>query len=103
MHRTFAAPEPQNLFVELPSGALSVTAAEVDAVDVEVTGRRADEVTIEHTDDQVNVIAPRGLGFLGSSADLSVTVTAPRGSSLVAKLGSARLSGRGTLGAVQVT
>ena len=103
MHRTFAATQPQDLFIELPSGELRLTAAEVVEVDVEVTGRRADEVVIEHSSDQVTVVAPRGMGFLGSSGDLTVTVTAPVGSSLVAKLGSARFTGRGILGAVQIT
>ncbi|MDX6325841.1 MAG: hypothetical protein QOK15_2195 [Nocardioidaceae bacterium] len=103
MHRTYPAEGPQQLFVEIGSGEVSVTTADVDTVEIEVSGRNAEEVQIEQHRSQVDVIAPRGVGFRTGSSSLTVTITAPSGSDLVTKLGSAGIVGRGVFGAVRVT
>jgi DUF4097 and DUF4098 domain-containing protein YvlB len=103
MHRTYAAEGPQQLYIEIPSGEVSVTTAEVDSVQVDVSGRRADEVIVEQRDQQIEVIAPSGVGFRTGSSNLTVTITAPSRSGLATKLGSAGVVARGVLGAVRIS
>lgn len=103
MQRTYTADGPQQLYVEIPSGEVSVTTADTDKVEIEVNGRRADDVQVEQHGDQIDVIAPRATGFLAGSSSVTVTITTPARSGLVTKLGSAGVVGRGVLGAVRVT
>ena len=72
MHRTYAAEAPQQLYIEIGSGDVSVTTADVDKVEIEVTGRHADDVVVEQHDNQVDVIAPRGVGFRTGSSRVKV-------------------------------
>jgi hypothetical protein len=102
MHRTYAAEAPQQLYIEIGSGDVSVTTADVDKVEIEVTGRHADDVVVEQHDNRVDVIAPRGVGFRTGSSSVTVTVTAPTRSGLATKLGSAGVVARGVLGAVKI-
>jgi hypothetical protein len=103
MHRSYPAEGPQQLFVDIPSGEVSVNAADVDTVEIEVSGRNADEVQVQQHGHQVDVIAPRGVGFLTGSSSVTVTITAPSRSALVTKLGSAGVVGRGALGVVRIS
>jgi DUF4097 and DUF4098 domain-containing protein YvlB len=103
MHRTYPAAGPQQLFVELGSGEVSVTTADDrDTVEIEVTGRSAEDVQVEQHGDQIDVIAPRSAGFRTGSSSIDVTITAPSRSGLTTKLGSAGVVARGVLGAVRI-
>jgi hypothetical protein len=102
MSHEFPADGPQQIHVELHSGDLTVVAQAVDQVTVEVAGGGADEVVVERRGDDIAVVAPRRTGFLSPRPRLSVTVTAPVGSHLVARLGSAGVTTTGRLGAVRI-
>src|SRR3712207_8377031 len=74
------APRPVEAYVELRSGDLEVTAAEVDVATVELTGSRADSVVVDSRDDRVSVVEPHRTGFLAGRGDLRVRLTVPTGS-----------------------
>ncbi|WP_067432314.1 DUF4097 family beta strand repeat-containing protein [Nocardioides jensenii] len=102
MERTFATPQPVELYVELGRGALSVATGDVTQTTVTVTGKHADEVLVEQNDTLISVIAPRDrAGFFGTNeARLDVTVSLPADSRVITKTGSADqvLEGRYELG-----
>ncbi|HEX4977958.1 MAG TPA: DUF4097 family beta strand repeat-containing protein [Nocardioides sp.] len=103
MQKTFETPGPTSLYVELGSGSLTIHTDEVATTTVDVTGRGAEETTVEQRGAQVVVIAPRGrAGFLGSADDLTVLVTLPHDSALATKLGSADVTVHGRLGETRV-
>src|SRR4051794_4856616 len=103
MKHEFHVPAPQNLYVELQSGDLRVSATETDQAVVEVIGSDADSVIVEQKGDQVSVIAPRRTGFFFGGGALSVSVTLPADSNLVTKLGSAPVAALGPLGHVRIS
>jgi DUF4097 and DUF4098 domain-containing protein YvlB len=103
MKHEFHASAPQDVYVELQSGDLRVSATETDRADVEVIGSDADSVIVEQRGDQLSVIAPRRTGFFFGGGALSVTVTVPTGSNLVTKLGSAPVAAVGPLGYVRIS
>lgn len=103
MNREFPADRAQTLYFELQSGELRVSAAEVDRVTVEVSGEGADDVVFEHRDDTLRVVAPRRTGFFAPRNHLIVDVSAPKGSHLATKLGSASVVTTGTLGTAHLT
>lgn len=102
MQYDFAASEPQHLYIELRAGTLDVTAAPVDRVTIEVTGKGADAVVVEQAGDRVSVIAPTRGAFFFQDQGVDVDVTAPVGSGLATKLGSATVRTQGALGDVHV-
>ena len=102
MRKTFDTPEPTSLYVEFGSGRLTVHAAETPTTEVEVEGRRAEDVTVEQQGDQIVVIAARRSGFLPFDSDLAVTVSLPLDSELSTKLGSADVQASGRLGVVRI-
>jgi hypothetical protein len=103
MHHQFQATGPQHLYIELQAGSVDVTAAAVDRVTVQLDGEGADAVTVEQTKDGVSVVGPRRSGFFNQRHDVSATVVAPEGSSLVTKLGSAAVRTQGVLGEVRLS
>jgi hypothetical protein len=102
MNHEFPADGPQKVYVELQSGELTVTAAPTDRVTVEVSGDGAEHVAVRHRGEDVHVVAPRRTGFFSSSPHLAVHVTAPEGSHLATRLGSARVTTTGLLGTVRI-
>jgi hypothetical protein len=111
MQKTFETPIPTSVYVELVSGDLTVDTVEPDhtvgsggtaTTTVEVTGDRAEDVTVELRDDRVVVIAPRGTGFLRRSPHLDIHVTLPHDSGLDAQLGSADAVVTGRVGEVNL-
>ncbi len=102
MQHVFDTPEPPVLFVEIGSGEVHVTAADVDQTTIEVTGPHADEVTVEQHKHEIVVIAPKRVGFLTGSRDLRVEARIPTNSELSTRLGSADLTATGTLGWVKL-
>lgn len=93
----FDTPHPVDLYVENGSGSVSVTADEVTATTVQVTGRHADEAIVRQDGDQISVLAPKSrTGFLGGDSKLDMTITVPSGSTLSTKTGSADLDARGS-------
>lgn len=104
MDRTFETPTPPDLEVEIGSGTVEVIAGETHGRTlVTVTGKGAEEATVEQHGNTVSVRGPRsrhGLSFVfGSSHSLSVRISAPTGSALGTTLGSADLTTTGVLGA----
>jgi DUF4097 and DUF4098 domain-containing protein YvlB len=103
MQKTFETPGPISLYVELGSGNLTLRCEQVDETTVDVTGRDAEDVTVEQRGNQVVVIAPKNrTGFLSRSESLAVHVTMPEGSELATKLGSADVTSTGRLGETRV-
>lgn len=106
MHKTFTTPEPIQLTVELGPGRLDIDASDSAAgeTSVRVDGNRADEVTVEHRDGEVVVLAPQQRGFLGGAfgSDLKVQITAPADSDLAVKVGSADVTASGRYGRVRI-
>jgi hypothetical protein len=101
MHE-YPATENQSVHVEIESGSLAITAAPTDRVVVEVTGPGADDVSVEQDGDRVAVLGPRSRGFT-RTRPAHVRVTAPTGSALVSKLGSASVETNGPLGTVRIS
>lgn len=103
MRKTFDTPDPASLYVEIGSGSLTVRTDDVPTTRVDVKGRDAEDATVEQRGDQIVVLGPpRRSGFQSGDADLVVGIVAPHRSRLGSRLGSADLSGRGTLGDVSV-
>jgi DUF4097 and DUF4098 domain-containing protein YvlB len=107
MHRTFTTPEPVSLYVELRTGHLVIHTDDVTETVVDVTGEGADEDgadSVEQRGDSLAVVALQGRhGFFGSALRrLSVQLTVPHDSTLVAKLGSADVRVEGRLGETTV-
>jgi DUF4097 and DUF4098 domain-containing protein YvlB len=103
MQKTFETPEPTSLYVELGSGSLTVACDEVVETTVEVTGKYADEVTVEQRGRQIVVIAPKNRStFFGGNDKTDVHVTMPSRSALATKLGSADVTCTGALGETRV-
>jgi DUF4097 and DUF4098 domain-containing protein YvlB len=98
MNKTFSTPHPVSLVVELKSGDLVVDAADTADTVVEVSGKDADEVSVEQRGEEILVLARQG-GFFSSAPQLSVHVSLPQDSRLSAKLGSADVRVTGRLGA----
>ncbi|HET6561953.1 MAG TPA: DUF4097 family beta strand repeat-containing protein [Marmoricola sp.] len=101
MHE-YPATENQALYVEIESGAVTVTASGTDRVEVELTGAGADDVSVQQDGDRVTVLGPRSRGFTRTRS-VHVRITTPTGSDLVTKLGSASVEGTGMLGTVRVS
>lgn len=98
MDRTFTTPDPISLYVEIGSGQVSVTAADTSETSVSVSGRGAEETTVEQEGRTISVVGPKNrVGFVFGSSPLTVTVSLPHGSDLAARLGSAELRTRGRL------
>ena len=103
MRKSFATPGPTSLYVELGSGELDVHAQTVDETTVTVTGRDADDVTVEQRDNQIVVLAPsRRTGFFSTSSELTINVVLPEDSEVATKLGSADMRGSGRFGTTGV-
>jgi hypothetical protein len=103
MRRTFPAPHPVALHVNLGSGDLDVSAEDVGQTTVTVAGDGADRVTVEQRGNRILVLAAhRGVGFFAVSSHLQVHVSLPADSELVAELGSADVVAVGRLGTARV-
>ncbi|MGZ4444090.1 MAG: DUF4097 family beta strand repeat-containing protein [Nocardioidaceae bacterium] len=102
MQKTFNTPGPTSLYVEIGTGDVALSTAAVTETTVTVDGKHADDVLVENEGDQIVVIAPRGRGSFGGSADLSVRVTLPHDSAFACKVGSADVEAGGRLGDVKV-
>ncbi|NLG20822.1 MAG: DUF4097 domain-containing protein [Actinomycetales bacterium] len=102
MDRTFETPAPPDLSIEIGSGRVEVLAGETNGRTlVTVTGKGADETTVEQHGNSIAIIGPRsrhGFSFTFGSNQLAVRVSTPRGSGLATKLGSADLVATGVLG-----
>jgi hypothetical protein len=98
MDHTFETPDPVKLHVEIGSGRLDVTAAEVTTTTIVLSGPGAEETTVERDDDQVTVTGPRQRGGFLSRGDehVDATITVPTDSQLMTRTGSAdqHLQGR---------
>ncbi|USQ80777.1 DUF4097 family beta strand repeat-containing protein [Ornithinimicrobium faecis] len=103
MDHTFETPNPPDLSIEIGSGHVEIMAGETNGRTlVTVTGKGAEETTVEQQGNTVAVIGPRarsGFSFSFGSSQLSVRISTPTGSTLSTKLGSADLVATGPLGA----
>jgi DUF4097 and DUF4098 domain-containing protein YvlB len=105
MHR-FNTPNPPRLTVEFRAGTVNVETRDVTETIVELDGSRdaVDATTIEQRGDEIVVLVPRRLGGLFSrSADLRLTVTAPRLTALAIQSGSADITATGDFGTTTVS
>jgi DUF4097 and DUF4098 domain-containing protein YvlB len=99
----FETHQPVQLYVELGSGQIRVTAEDTTASHVAVTGRDADRVVVELDGDRLNVIAPKDrTGFLSGDRKIELTITVPTDSALQAKSGSADVTARGRYADIHV-
>jgi DUF4097 and DUF4098 domain-containing protein YvlB len=98
-HHTFSTPSPIRLDLDNGSGHVVVRATETSETTVEVTGRHADDVQVEHDGDTVRVRPPRPrLGFFGGEQSLDITVVSPVASQLDIRVGSADVDVTGAVG-----
>lgn len=96
---SFRTPTPIRLELDNGSGHVVVRATETTETTVEVTGRNAEEVQVEHDGDTLRVQPPRPrLGFLTGDQSLDITVVSPVGSSLDVRVGSADVDVTGPVG-----
>ena len=103
MNKTFETPDAVALYVELGAGDVTVEAAETGRTEVEVSGPRAEEFTVEQSGRNIAVIAPKGGRFFGIGHDNhTVRVVVPTGSDLATKTGSADTETVGTLGVISL-
>ena len=102
MQQTFDTPDPVALYVELGAGNLTVTALDTDRAEVEVTGPRAEEFTVEHRGRHLVVVPPRSRFFGIGTDSHDVRIVVPTGSDLATKTGSADTETIGTLGQVRL-
>ncbi|WP_114905703.1 DUF4097 family beta strand repeat-containing protein [Ornithinimicrobium murale] len=102
MDRTFETPNPPDLSVEIGSGHVEIRAGETNGRTlVTVTGKGAEETTVEQQGNTIAVVGPRsrnGFSFALGSSQLTVRISTPTGSALSTKLGSADLTATGVLG-----
>lgn len=104
MKHEFSVTGPQQLYVDLPSGELTVAANDTDQVVVRVNGPDEASVIVDQDGDRISVVSPRRSGFFASGhGALTVTVDVPSGSNLVTSLGSAPLTAHGPLGHVRIS
>ena len=101
MHREYPADEPTFISVEIDSGSVEVAAAETDQITVELSGSGAEDTLVERDGNRLTVTGPRSRGF-SRSRSVHARITAPTGSDLVTKLGSAPVTATGTLGVVRI-
>lgn len=107
----FETAGPVDLKVELSSGSIEVTAADVATTTVELEALHGDSFAaelianarVEQHGDKISVLMHKGRGSMfGRKGQVSVIVTMPTGSSIRADTGSADVTGHGRLGAVIV-
>lgn len=99
----FETHRPVSLYVEIGKGTVQVVATDTTESYVEITGRDADQVQVDHSGDQLSVVAPKmRTGFLSGDSRLDVRVTVPTDSDLVVKTGSADISVEGTVGTAKL-
>jgi Putative adhesin len=101
MHHEYPADNSAFLTVEIESGSVEVAATDTDQVAVELSGSGADDTLVERDGDRLTITGPRSRGFSRSRA-VHARITAPSGSDLVTRLGSAPVTASGALGAVRI-
>lgn len=102
MNKTFQTPDPVALYVELGAGSLTVEAADTSESQVEISGPRAEDFTVESRGRHLVVVPPKSR-FLGlDTASHTVRVVVPTGSDLATKTGSADTETIGSLGVIRL-
>ncbi|AKU17857.1 DUF4097 family beta strand repeat-containing protein [Luteipulveratus mongoliensis] len=99
---TFETPEPVELFAEIGSGEIAVTADEVATTQVRIEGSDADDVMVTQKGRTISIVGPKQRGVFGRSHSITATVTVPTGSDLATKTGSADISAEGRFGQAQI-
>jgi DUF4097 and DUF4098 domain-containing protein YvlB len=102
MDQTFDTPDPVALYVELGGGSLTVEATDTAETEVDVTGPREDEFTVEQRGRHVAVVGPKGRFFGIGTDSHTVRIVVPRESDLATKTGSADTETIGALGTVKL-
>jgi DUF4097 and DUF4098 domain-containing protein YvlB len=98
-HHSFSTPTPVHLELDNGSGHVVVRATETAETTVEITGRHADEVQVDHDNETIRVRPPRPrLGFFSGDQSLDITVVSPVGTSLDIRVGSADVDVTGPVG-----
>jgi DUF4097 and DUF4098 domain-containing protein YvlB len=100
---TFTTDDPVDLYVEIGKGSVEIRAAHTSETTVLVSGSHADEVTVTHEGDAVQVIGPKGrLGFLGGDQHIVLDITVPQESEATVRTGSADVALHGALAACRI-
>lgn len=105
---TFHTPRPPTLDVELQSGSLTVVTCDQTDTTVELRSNRdesewLDEAAVHQRNDTVVVHGPRSTGLRRRNrVDIDATITAPSGSRLEVRLGSAAFCADGEIGGGQL-
>lgn len=108
---TFPTPNPPRLTVETRAGTLTIDAADTDETAVTITALDDSEATLDalmsttlyQRGDEIVVHVPSRFGHLGRAPKLAIAVTAPHGTRLGLKTGSADVIANGRFGASEVT
>ena len=99
----FPTEQPVDLYVEIGKGNVHVVCTEARETTVEVTGKDAEQVRVDHSGDTISVVAPKlRTGFLGGDSALRVEVVVPTESRLVVRTGSADIQIEGAAGSCQL-
>jgi DUF4097 and DUF4098 domain-containing protein YvlB len=110
MHR-FTTTTPPRLTIEFRAGDIHIDTQDVAETTVELHGRGDDrdsralveDTIIDQRGDDIVVLVPkRSLGLFGRSPELRLDITAPTGTRLNVKTGSADVSARGVYGEARV-
>jgi DUF4097 and DUF4098 domain-containing protein YvlB len=102
MHKTFDTPDPVALYVELGAGDLTVEATDTGQTQVDITGPRAEDFTVDQHGRNIAVVAPKGRFFGIGTDSHTVRIVVPTGSDLATKTGSADTETVGALGVVKL-
>ncbi|CAN5755034.1 hypothetical protein BH20ACT4_BH20ACT4_13830 [soil metagenome] len=109
---TFPTPSPPRLNIEFGAGSIAISTADVSQTTIHLRPHRDSEsarqivagTTIEQHGDEILIKVPRHSGrWLGHSNDLVLRVTAPEGTALSVRSGSADITATGDFGATAVT
>ena len=100
---TFETPGPIQLGVEIRSGSVFITAAEVTQTTVEIEGKHADEVVVEQEEGAVWVETPKARG-LGSDREwaIDLRITTPAHGDVTVQSGSAPIAVKGSVQTARV-
>jgi DUF4097 and DUF4098 domain-containing protein YvlB len=108
-HWEFPYAEPVEVFVRLPAGSVTISAAATEVIVVDVqparSSRRADEyaadVNVSFADGRVDISEPHRTGWVRIDNDLDIVVTVPAGSRCDLDTAAAEISCVGTFASIK--
>lgn len=98
---TFHTPEPIELYVEVRSGSVDITAIDTAQTTIEVSGREPERVLVEQSGRTVRIVAERRTRLFRDD-EVHVVLQMPSGSGLTARVGSVDLATHGEIGDTRI-